>query len=50
MNEQFLVEEIYERQLLQAEAYERENETREPASCTLQTSLSYGTIPIVSDS
>ena len=50
VNEQFLVEEIYERQLLQAEAYERENETREPASCTLQTSLSYGTIPIVSDS
>ena len=50
VNEQFLVEEIYERQLLQAEAYERENETREPVSCTLKTSLSYGTIPIVSDS
>ena len=50
VNEQFLVEEVYERQLLQAEAYERENETREPVSCTLQTSLSYGTIPIVSDS
>ena len=50
VNEQFLVEEVYERQLLQAEAYERENETREPASCTLQTTSSYGAIPIVSDS
>ena len=47
VNEQFLVEEVYERQLLQAEAYEREKKTKEPVSHTLQTSLSYGAIPIV---
>ena len=45
VNEQFLVEEIYERQLLQAEEYERDKETRETVSCTLHTSLSYGAIP-----
>ena len=44
------MEEVYERQLLQAEAYKRDNETREPVSYTLQTSLSYGTIPTVCDS
>ena len=44
MNERFLVEEIYERQLLQAEEYERDKETREPVSSTLHTSISYGAI------
>ena len=42
VNEQFLVEEIYERELLQAEEYERDKETRE--------TLSYGAIPITNDS
>ena len=42
VNEQFLVEEIYERELLQAEEYERDKETRE--------TLNYGAIPITNDS
>ena len=50
VNERFLVEEIYERQLLQAEEYERDKEAREPVSCTLQASLAYGAIPTTNDS
>ena len=42
VNERFLVEEIYERQLLQAEEYERDKENRE--------TLNYGAIPITNDS
>ena len=42
VNEQFLVEEIYERELLLAEEYERDKETSE--------TLSYGAIPITNDS
>ena len=41
VNEQYLVEEIYERELLQAEEYERDKETREFVLCTLQR---YGAI------
>ena len=50
VNERFLVEEIYERQLLLAEEYERDKETREPVSCTLRNSLNYGAIPKTNDS
>ena len=51
MNERFLVEEIYERQLLQAEEYERNKENREPVSCTLRNSLNYNSaIPKTNDS
>ena len=42
VNEQFLVEEIYERELLIAEEHERDKETRE--------TLNYGAIPITDDS
>ena len=42
VNERFLVEEIYERQLLQAEEYERDKGNRE--------TLNYGAIPITNDS
>ena len=42
VNEQYLVEEIYERELLIAEEYERDKETRE--------TLNYGAIPITDDS
>ena len=42
VNEQYLVEEIYERELLQAEEYERDKETSE--------TLNYGAIPITNDS
>ena len=50
VNERFLVEEIYERQLLQAEEYERDKENREPVSCTLHSSINYGAIPKTNDS
>ena len=50
VNERFLVEEIYERQLLQAEEYERDKVTREPVSCTPRNSLNYGAIPKTNDS
>ena len=44
VNEQFLVEEIYERELLLAEEYERDKETSETLNYI------YGTIPITDDS
>ena len=44
MNERFLVEEIYERELLLAEEYERDKETRETLNYI------YGAIPITNDS
>ena len=43
VNERFLVEEVYERQLLQAEQYEREKKQNR-TSCSLQNTVSYGAI------